>query len=209
MGLFGRLRGQRDGDSGPLADAFDERAGLQLELDPELSARLRQAAERRGRHPRALVHDLLVDGLEQALRRRQAQAVLDQLTPRQQQVAKLTTRGYTNHQIAEALVVSPGDGQDPHPPRTGAVRRRQQGRPARFAARSQDPLVGGRFLTGHRLTGSPTRVSSQWAGTGPFALCGPKPCPRRHSPSTPHAASMTSSDEPTISPPPLRAGPSR
>lgn len=107
MGLFGRLRGQRDGDSGPLADAFDERAGLQLELDPELSTRLRQAAERRGRHPRALVHDLLVDGLEQALRRRQAQAVLDQLTPRQQQVAKLTTRGYTNHQIAEALVVSP------------------------------------------------------------------------------------------------------
>lgn len=107
MGLFGRLRGQRDSDSGPLAGSLDERAGLRLELDPELSARLRQAAERRGRSPQALVHDLLVDGLEQALRRRQVQTALDQLTPRQQQVAKLTTRGYTNYQIAEALVVSP------------------------------------------------------------------------------------------------------
>lgn len=68
---------------------------------------MRQAAKRRGRPPQAFVRDLLTDGLEQALRRRQAQAVLEQLTPRQQQVTKLTARGYTNHQIAEALVVSP------------------------------------------------------------------------------------------------------
>jgi len=107
VGLFGRLRSQRDSDGNPLARPFDERAGLQLELDPELSARLRQAAKRRGRPPQAFVRDLLTDGLEQALRRRQAQAVLEQLTPRQQQVTKLTARGYTNHQIAEALVVSP------------------------------------------------------------------------------------------------------
>lgn len=103
MGLFGRLRGQTPNDGGP----FDDQVGLRLELDPELSARLRQAAAQRGRHPQALARDLLTDGLEQAMRRRQAQAVLDQLTPRQQQVANLTTRGYTNHQIAQALVVSP------------------------------------------------------------------------------------------------------
>jgi len=107
VGLFGRWRGHRDGDDGLPSRPFDERDGLQLELDPELSARLRQAAARRGRPPQALVHDLLTDGLDQGLRRSQAKAVLDQLTPRQQQVAKLTTRGYTNHQIAEALVVSP------------------------------------------------------------------------------------------------------
>jgi RNA polymerase sigma factor (sigma-70 family) len=107
VGLLGRLRGQRDIEGAPPAHPLDNGRRLHLELDPELSSRLRQAAERRGRAPQALAYDLLIDGLEQALRRRQAQAALEQLTPRQQQVAKLTTRGYTNHQIAETLVVSP------------------------------------------------------------------------------------------------------
>jgi RNA polymerase sigma factor (sigma-70 family) len=107
VGLFGRLRGHRDFDGPAPEQAFSDQDGLRLELDPELSARLWQAAERQGRPPRALVHDLLTAGLEQAWRRRQAQAALDRLTPRQQQVTKLTTLGYTNHQIAEALVVSP------------------------------------------------------------------------------------------------------
>jgi DNA-binding NarL/FixJ family response regulator len=103
VGLLGRLRSHGDIEDGAPSHSFEDQTGLRLELDPELSARLRQAAERRGRHPQALAHDLLTDGLEGG----PAQAALDQLTPRQQQVAKLTARGYTNHQIAEALVISP------------------------------------------------------------------------------------------------------
>jgi DNA-binding NarL/FixJ family response regulator len=107
VGLLGLLRGQQDFDGVAPGRVSDDPGGLRLELDPELSLRLRQAAATQGRPPLALVHDLLTDGLEQARRRRQAQAVLRQLTPRQQQVTKLTTLGYTNHQIANALVVSP------------------------------------------------------------------------------------------------------
>jgi DNA-binding NarL/FixJ family response regulator len=107
VGLFGRWRGPGEIDGDAPVHPFEDQAQLRLELDPELSGRLRRAAEQRGRPLQALVYDLLIDGLERALRRRQAQATLDQLTPRQQQVAKLTVRGYTNHQIAEALVVSP------------------------------------------------------------------------------------------------------
>jgi RNA polymerase sigma factor (sigma-70 family) len=87
VGLLGRLRSHGDIEDGAPSHSFEDQTGLRLELDPELSARLRQA--------------------EVGLLRRQAQAALDQLTPRQQQVAKLTARGYTNHQIAEALVISP------------------------------------------------------------------------------------------------------
>jgi DNA-binding NarL/FixJ family response regulator len=107
VGLLGRLRSHGDIEDGAPSHSFEDQTGLRLELDPELSARLRQAAERRGRHPQALDPDILTDGWVGGLGLRGALAALDQLTPRQQQVAKLTARGYTNHQIAEALVISP------------------------------------------------------------------------------------------------------
>ncbi len=97
MGLLNRLRSQPEAGQ----------SGIHLELDSELSARLRHAAERRGRSPQTLACELLTDGLDQALRHKHAQAALDALTPRQQQVARLTLRGFTNRQIAAALVVSP------------------------------------------------------------------------------------------------------
>jgi hypothetical protein len=64
VGLLGRLRSHGDIEDGAPSHSFEDQTGLRLELDPELSARLRQAAERRGRHPQALAHDLLTDGLE-------------------------------------------------------------------------------------------------------------------------------------------------
>jgi DNA-binding NarL/FixJ family response regulator len=97
VGLFNRLRGQPEAGQGE----------IYLELGSELSGRLQRAAERRGRSAQMLARELLADGLDQALRHKQAQDALDELTPRQQQVARLTVRGYTNRQIADALVVSP------------------------------------------------------------------------------------------------------
>jgi DNA-binding NarL/FixJ family response regulator len=45
-------------------------------------------------------------GLEQEVLRTQVRAILEALTPREQEVTWYTARGYTNRQIAEALVVS-------------------------------------------------------------------------------------------------------
>jgi DNA-binding NarL/FixJ family response regulator len=80
---------------------------LMLELDAKLSARLRATARARGQPPETLAAVLLRRGLEQEALRTQAVAALTTLTPREQEVAWLTARGHTNHQIAEALVVSP------------------------------------------------------------------------------------------------------
>jgi DNA-binding NarL/FixJ family response regulator len=80
---------------------------LTLKADPDLSAQLRVAARVRGQTPEALANDLLAQGLTRESLRAQAEATLAALTPREQQIARLTTRGHTNQQIAETLVISP------------------------------------------------------------------------------------------------------
>jgi DNA-binding NarL/FixJ family response regulator len=81
--------------------------GALLPLAGELWARLQALAKARGRQPEELARALLMRGIKQETRRAQAEAALSALTPREQEVAWLTTRGYTNRQIAASLVVSP------------------------------------------------------------------------------------------------------
>lgn len=80
---------------------------LWLELDPPLAGRLRRAARARGQPPDELATALLARGLDKAALQVQAAAALEALTPRQQEVTWLIARGYTNHEIAQALVISP------------------------------------------------------------------------------------------------------
>ncbi len=80
---------------------------LVFEVDAELSAQLRQAARASERAPEGLAAELLSRGLEQEAQRMQVQAILETLTPREQEVTWLTARGYTNRKIAEVLVLSP------------------------------------------------------------------------------------------------------
>ena len=80
---------------------------LVFEVDAELSTQLRQAARASEQAPEALAAELLARGLEQETQRTQVQAVLETLTPREQEVTWLTARGYTNRKIAEILVLSP------------------------------------------------------------------------------------------------------
>ncbi|MEK6588047.1 MAG: LuxR C-terminal-related transcriptional regulator [Chloroflexota bacterium] len=80
---------------------------LSFRLDAELSAWLRLAAQARDGSPRALAAELLARGLEQEARRARARSVLEILTPREREVARLTGRGQTNHQIAYALRIAP------------------------------------------------------------------------------------------------------
>lgn len=80
---------------------------LKLPLNSELATRLTRAARARGQPPQALAEQLLDHGLEQDARRALVTDVLQRLTPRQREVAWLTTRGYTNQRIAETLVISP------------------------------------------------------------------------------------------------------
>lgn len=86
---------------------FGSQKRLRFELDPELSSHLYQAARAIKQSPEQLAGEILARGLEKHTRRKQVQSILDALTPREQQVARLTARGFTNRQIAEALVVSP------------------------------------------------------------------------------------------------------
>jgi DNA-binding CsgD family transcriptional regulator len=81
-------------------------APISLEIDPETASRLRRLASRRGEAPEALACGLLARGLDVELRRHQAEASLDRLTPRQRDVAWLASQGNTNRQIAAALYVS-------------------------------------------------------------------------------------------------------
>ncbi len=80
---------------------------LVFRLGPQLSDRLRLAAYARKRTPTALAAELLDRGLEREHLRARAEAALEVLTPREREVARLTVRGYTNRQIAQALVISP------------------------------------------------------------------------------------------------------
>lgn len=84
-----------------------EQGSFQVPLNSELAARLQRAARARGQSPQALAERLLEHGLERAARRALLVGVLQRLTPRQREVAWLTTRGYTNQRIAETLVISP------------------------------------------------------------------------------------------------------
>ena len=89
-------------------EAQDPRGNrLALEIDGELSAQLSLKARTRGQTVGGLVTDLIARGLQQDGLRSQAEAALASLTPREQEVAWLTARGYTNPQIAEALIISP------------------------------------------------------------------------------------------------------
>lgn len=88
-------------------DSTAANAAMTLELEAALARRLRQAALSRGRRPEELAAVLLARGLDQAARQTLAAEALQSLTPRQQQVAWRIARGYTNHQIAHELVVSP------------------------------------------------------------------------------------------------------
>ena len=78
-----------------------------LNLDGELWTRLRRTAQARDQPPEGLAADLLARGLDQEAQRARAEASLQSLTPREQQVALLTRRGLTNRQIATVLVISP------------------------------------------------------------------------------------------------------
>lgn len=79
---------------------------LTVEVNAELSTRLRRAARARARSPEMLVNDLLERGLEQETLRVHAEHALASLTPREQEVTWLAARGQTNRQIADALVIS-------------------------------------------------------------------------------------------------------
>jgi DNA-binding CsgD family transcriptional regulator len=79
---------------------------LVLELEDGLASRLRRLARAWQQAPEALAAKLLLRGLEQLALRAHAEAILDTLTPREQQVAWQALRGRTNGQIAEALVIS-------------------------------------------------------------------------------------------------------
>jgi RNA polymerase sigma factor (sigma-70 family) len=80
---------------------------LLLHLNGDLCARLCRTAEARDQSPEALAGDLLQRGLEQEALRTRSELLLDRLTPREQEVVRLTLRGHTNRQIADRLVISP------------------------------------------------------------------------------------------------------
>ena len=80
---------------------------LLLHLTGDLCTRLCRMAEARSLTPEALAWDLLQRGLEQETLRTHSEHLLDKLTPREQEVVRLTLRGLTNHQISDRLVISP------------------------------------------------------------------------------------------------------
>jgi RNA polymerase sigma factor (sigma-70 family) len=82
----------------------DER--LVFEIDLELSNQLRMAARASKQSAESYAAELLARGLEREDLRAQVRGILASLTPREEQVTRLTARGYTNRQIADALVVS-------------------------------------------------------------------------------------------------------
>ena len=78
-----------------------------VEAGDEMAKRLDRLARARGEPLENVAADLLRRGLEQETRRRQAEAGLAGLTPRQRQVARLAAGGRTNRQIAHELWLSP------------------------------------------------------------------------------------------------------
>ncbi len=80
---------------------------LTLEIDSQTSAHLQRSARDKALSPELLAAILLTRALGQERQRRRAEAALETLTPREQEITQLTARGLTNLQIAEALVISP------------------------------------------------------------------------------------------------------
>lgn len=88
----------------PRRRRLDER--LVFEIDPELANQLRMAAHASKQSAESYAEELLARGLEREDLRAQVRSILAALTPREEQVTRLTARGFTNRQIADALVVS-------------------------------------------------------------------------------------------------------
>jgi DNA-binding CsgD family transcriptional regulator len=82
-------------------------ARLLFTVQGDLAVQLRRAARRQEQPPEALAEAMLARALEQDARRTQARARLAALTPREQEVASLAARGWTNRTIAAELVISP------------------------------------------------------------------------------------------------------
>ncbi len=78
-----------------------------VEAGDDVAELLWRLARARGETPEALAADLLRRGLEKEGRKKQAEAALAALTPRQREVTRLAIGGRTNRQIARALWLSP------------------------------------------------------------------------------------------------------
>ncbi|HEY70526.1 MAG TPA: helix-turn-helix transcriptional regulator [Anaerolineae bacterium] len=89
------------------SNSSDSDEHLLLHVNGDLCTRLCLAAEARDQTPAALASDLLQRGLEQETLRAHSELLLDKLTPREQEVVRLTLRGLTNYQISDRLVISP------------------------------------------------------------------------------------------------------
>lgn len=98
----------RSSSKTPPSDGLFPREGVMLlEAAGDLAGALQQLAQVRGESPEAVAADLLRQALEREDRRRQAEAALASLTPRQRQIARLAAEGRTNRDIARALWLSP------------------------------------------------------------------------------------------------------
>jgi DNA-binding CsgD family transcriptional regulator len=78
-----------------------------LHLDAHMLSMLAELAEEEGRPPGEVAADLLSFALVQRQTAGEYLGLWKGLSPREQEVAALASRGYTNRQIAERLVVSP------------------------------------------------------------------------------------------------------
>lgn len=72
-----------------------------------LADQLLRAAQAHDLPAEILACDLLTQAVEQESLRQRAETALNRLTPREREVARLVTLGYTNRRIAATLVVSP------------------------------------------------------------------------------------------------------
>lgn len=100
------LTPRRSSDAAPPERALSDATSL-LAAAGDLAAPLQRLAQDRGESPEAVAADLLRQALEREDRRRQAEADLAALTPRQRQVARLAVEGRTNREIARELWLSP------------------------------------------------------------------------------------------------------
>ena len=80
---------------------------LVLEVDGALADQLLRAAQAHDLPAETLACDLLTQAVEQENLRQRAETALNRLTPREREVGRLASLGYTNRRIAATLVVSP------------------------------------------------------------------------------------------------------